>query len=209
MVELGWRMVCGHMRPPLQKPVAGLVCFVFQGPPPTATHHAKSIAMRGDKVYMINNAVLCEAHNYYARQLPPRQILTPIKGPLYADVTFWMPTPAGLPELAGMPCQEKPDRDNAVKVLFDELAIGGWIDRDEQITDGPIRKRWALPQRSGVVVFLATITDPNVSPASRASFNDAFKQAGKVIDSLKYAHGGVEPGLWFGPPAQTPQKGGR
>ncbi len=151
--KLGYTLVSGHARPKLAPPAAGLVWMAFFGDPPRTTHHDKRIVMRGGRPGLANSPALQAAHQYYARQIPPRNILVPIQPPITAIVTFMFRVP-GATEWT--PWTDKPDRDNAAKVLFDELAIAGWIGDDKQVAFGPISKWGVPPGFEGVNVVLYT-----------------------------------------------------
>lgn len=162
--KLGIKLMGSGARMPLAPAQPAIVWLRFNGPPPTATHHDKRIQRRGERSMLVNNPALRAAHAYYARQIPQRPVLVPVKGPVIASVEFRFqipPRPArrcGDPAFPAphMPHTAKPDRDNAAKVLFDELALAGFIDDDAEVFAGPITKWWAAPGEEGVDVWLRT-----------------------------------------------------
>jgi Holliday junction resolvase RusA-like endonuclease len=78
----------------------------------------------------------------------------PAGTPVRCDLTFRMPRPKGhlgtgknaqkIKESAPRQPTGRPDMDNLAKAVYDALtAAGVWSD-DSQVTNGRVRKRWAL-----------------------------------------------------------------
>jgi len=78
--------------------------------------------------------------------------LAPLEGPVWLQVTFWLPRPKAH-HVAGDPRRplkawaprwhtRKPDRDNLVKAVQDALNGVAWRD-DSQVCTGAIHKRYA------------------------------------------------------------------
>lgn len=162
--KIGMVFVGSHLRPKLLPGVVGGVGFCLRGDPPTTTHHAKKIILVRGQTRLGDTPALVAARAWYESRIPEVTALTPVAGPLRADVTFYFPLPKQPDkrrgQVAGAPHQQKPDRDNAVKLLMDVLALRGWIERDEQVTDGMIRKRWAAEGQARVEVAFWTLTYP-------------------------------------------------
>jgi Holliday junction resolvase RusA-like endonuclease len=185
--KMGLSYVGSHMRPKLAPAVEGMVAFELDGVPPTTTHHDKDLGWRfgkgGKRIPTIRDSeALKRARGWYEERIKERQELVPIRGPIVAHVVFYWPLPndpdpaAG--EVDGGFCQRKPDRDNAVKALFDVLALRGFLERDEQITAGPITKRWTA-SNPGVSVTLRTLLGAH-DPMQLIPF-PADSRAGQVI----------------------------
>lgn len=78
----------------------------------------------------------------------------PFDGPICVNLTFYLPRPKShfrsngeLKPTAPRWCTQKPDRDNADKLILDALTnLGIWAD-DKQVCDGRIRKFYDSPGR--------------------------------------------------------------
>jgi Holliday junction resolvase RusA-like endonuclease len=153
----------GHAAPKVTSAVPGMIAFLFKGDPPRATHHAKKLERRGTRTVLVNSPELEAAWSYYLSQIPDRRDYVAIAGPVAADVTFHFEIRDEIGDdiRPGWPMRRKPDRDNAAKVLFDALAARGYLVDDCDVTDGPIRKRWAEPGGGRVLVYLRSMGSPN------------------------------------------------
>lgn len=163
--QLGIKLVAGRARVKLAEPVSGWVQMLLPGAPPTTTHHDKKLrpignwkAGRGGKgggrMTLADSAELVAARRWYEMRIAERAVLVPIAPPIIAFVVFYYPMIEGVEE--GDFCVRKPDRENAVKTLFDVLAQRGWVEDDSQISAGPIEKRHSRNPR--VEIVLRTLT---------------------------------------------------
>lgn len=83
---------------------------------------------------------------------------TPLDGPIYLSLTFYMPIPDSYSEkkkraLEGQPHTKKPDRDNLEKGVCDAFNKIIWKD-DGQVCDGPIRKFYSKDPRIEIEIEL-------------------------------------------------------
>lgn len=157
--KLGITLQGGKARTALGTPIVGATWFRFDGDPPTTTHHDKELVVRGGKPQMRNSKALEAAWHYYLRQLPGRaQPLMPIAGPVHAEIIFRYRMPQSSDHDAGDWHQEKPDFENACKVLLDALSLKGYLVDDKHVVRAWVEKLYGGRLSTGVHVLLRTIT---------------------------------------------------
>ena len=80
---------------------------------------------------------------------------SPLDGPLFCDITFWMPKPP-MTQFKIFPAG-KPDGDKLVRSVFDALKSAGVIKDDARIIEHHARKRWELtPGAPGAEILVMT-----------------------------------------------------
>lgn len=161
----------GHVHPPLAKGLPGWFWGFLPGPPPETTHHAKVIGYRFAKgkrrvPTLRNSEDLDRAWAWHLARIPERgpHNLVPLLPPVIARAVWAWPLPPDRrdwPEGAepGGYRTTPPDLDNLKKVLFDALALRGFLVNDSHVAaDGGSQKRWCLPgEQPGILVFARTL----------------------------------------------------
>lgn len=83
---------------------------------------------------------------------------SPLDGPLFCDITFWLPKPAKskFPDFPAV----KPDGDKLVRSVFDALKLAEVIADDARIIEHHARKRWELaPGMPGAAILVMSWAD--------------------------------------------------
>lgn len=79
----------------------------------------------------------------------------PLDGPLYCEITFWMPKPKTT-KFKDFPAV-KPDGDKLQRAVWDALKSAGVIADDARVVEWHGRKRWELaPGGSGADILVMT-----------------------------------------------------
>lgn len=119
--------------------------------PPTATAQEKKVNFKTKKIYAAPEVVAAkEKYRAYLASYRPK---APLTGPLYLSICWGFPKGNHKTNY----CTNKPDLDNAVKLLQDAMQEIGFFEDDKQICRLNLTKIWAdLP---GVFIELAQIKD--------------------------------------------------
>jgi Holliday junction resolvase RusA-like endonuclease len=108
--------------------------------PPTVTHHDKNIGRgKGGRPVLVDDPQLKAARERYAKLLAAsgKRPGVPLDGPIRLDARFVFPHPSRTDQHT-----EKPDRDNAEKVMADALVEARFISADQRICCGDVEKWW-------------------------------------------------------------------
>ncbi len=78
----------------------------------------------------------------------------PLDGPLFCDITFWMPKPkkSKFPDFPAV----KPDGDKNQRAIWDALKFADVITDDARIVEWSGRKLWASPGCEGADIIVMT-----------------------------------------------------
>ena len=130
---------------------------------PTVTQQEHKVTVRGGKPHFYEPAELKAARQLFRDHLCRYRPNKPLQGPVYLE-TSWM-FPAGTRHHNGEWKCTKPDTDNLVKMLKDEMTrLGFWKD-DSQVAAEVIQKRWS--DQSGLLIILDELDLMEVSDDQR------------------------------------------
>lgn len=156
--RLGITLVGGHARPALSPCVPGYFYFDLHMDPPTTTHHAKKIAVRGGRPTLVNIAALAAVWDRYLAEIPARQTLVPLAPPVVLHVSFRFPRSADREYSERLHYHiHKPDLDNSLKVLKDVLALRGYLAADEHVSRAIIEKRWSGSRLGSIFIYARSL----------------------------------------------------
>ncbi len=83
---------------------------------------------------------------------------SPLDGPLFCEITFWMPRPAKS-KFKDFPAV-KPDGDKLQRAVWDALKSAGVIADDARVVEWQGRKRWELtPGSPGAEILVMTYAE--------------------------------------------------
>lgn len=119
--------------------------------PPTCTAQEKKINFKSKKVY--SDPKVMDARAKYRAHLARYRPDQPLDGPLSMRVLWSFPR--GKHE--SVYCTEKPDLDNANKLLQDVMQELGFFHDDKQIVNLSLVKEWA--DEPGVLIILNQVKD--------------------------------------------------
>lgn len=131
-----------------------VIQFFIAGQPPTATHQEKQVNTRGRKPRFYEPQAVKEARQWHRHGLAPHKPLERLTGPLRL-VTKW----CWATDCHPMPSYRdtKPDTDNLIKLLKDEMTATGFWGDDAQVASEVTEKFWAEP--AGIYVRVEPLED--------------------------------------------------
>lgn len=134
-----------------------MIKFFMLIQPPTTTHQTKRVDTRGAKPRFFETQAVKAARMLYRQHLAQHRPEEPLTGPLRL-VTKWCYEPKYKPTQTDVVYKPtKPDTDNMIKLLKDEMTrCGFWVD-DAQVASEITEKFWATP--AGIYVSVSILGD--------------------------------------------------